>query len=81
MLQQLIINSRIEKNVLVRDQDEGDSLTRNSYPKNVSNVYSPDCFIIGSRHGGLSTTALNRYRGPPRISQDLTSAIRSWNLM
>jgi hypothetical protein len=73
--QQLIINSSIEKTVLVSDASEGDDLVRGGYPDKVSAIYTPDCFQIGSKFGGLSTIAINVYKGSPRLTADLDSVL------
>ena len=75
-MQQLIINSGIEKTVLVDNYEQGEALTRNSWPRNVRAVYTPDCFSVGSRNGGLSMTAMRQFRGASRITRDITSTIK-----
>jgi chromosome segregation ATPase len=76
VLHQLIINSQIEKIVLVESHEEGDQLTSGSWPKNVQYVYSHDCFEFGNRRGGLQTRAMNVYRGQPRLVADLEVLLR-----
>jgi chromosome segregation ATPase len=76
VLHQLIINSQIEKIVLVESHEEGDRLTSGSWPQNVQYVYSHDCFEFGNRRGGLQTRAMNMYRGPARLVADLEVLLR-----
>ncbi|KAI9009802.1 P-loop containing nucleoside triphosphate hydrolase protein [Gaertneriomyces semiglobifer] len=76
VLGQLVVNARIEQMVLVKTRREGDELTRGGYPRNVGGVYTMDCFVMGSRSGGLSTSTMSVYRGAPRISKDVSGFVR-----
>ncbi|RKO86787.1 P-loop containing nucleoside triphosphate hydrolase protein, partial [Blyttiomyces helicus] len=73
---QFIIQSRIEKQVLVRTRQEGDQITRHGLPQNALGVYTPEGHKIGARAGGFSTQSMNLYRGPPRLIKDIEPVIR-----
>lgn len=75
VLRQLVINNSIEKTVLVGSHREGDEITRSGFPQNVSAVYTKDLFSCGSKFGGLSTTAVNPYRGHPRLAKQTSDFI------
>jgi structural maintenance of chromosomes protein 6 len=76
VLQQLVINSKIEKAVLVHNRDKGNRLTANGYPRNATSVHTIDHFSVGSRSGGLSTDPVNRYNGAPRLSEDIQQYVK-----
>lgn len=82
MLHQLIINASIEKTVLVDNHEEGDRLTGGGrWPHNVSSVYTPDCYQIGSRTGGYASHSMSIYRGPPRLTQDIEGVLEEQNII
>ena len=76
MRQQLVINGKIEKTVIVGSHEEGDRITRNSYPHNVTSIFSKDCYSFGQYGGGLATSSLNEYRGTPRLTADYEQLLR-----
>jgi chromosome segregation ATPase len=78
VMQQLIINSNIEKTVLVDTHSEGDRMSRNGLPPNVMGIYTIDCFQIGSRSGGLQTSAMRLYQGLPRLAKDIQSTLQEY---
>ncbi|KND02887.1 DNA repair protein SMC6 [Spizellomyces punctatus DAOM BR117] len=73
---QLILQHHIEQMVLVQTRDEGNAITGKSFPRNVSGVFTIDCFSMGSRGGGLSTQSIVPYRGQPRLAADVSIFIR-----
>ncbi|KAJ3334181.1 Structural maintenance of chromosomes protein 6, partial [Kappamyces sp. JEL0680] len=75
VLQQFIIQGKIESTVLVADHREGDAILSRGYPANTSRILTADCFEVGSRRGGLSQTPMNRYDGPPRLRNDFDQMI------
>ena len=73
-LSTLIINHRIEQQVIVETRSEGDRITdpkNGGFPQNVSNVFSKDGFSVGSRGGGLASRPIFMRRGTPRLSSQL----------
>jgi hypothetical protein len=76
VLQQLIINSQIEKVVLVETHDEADALTEHRWPENVYNVFTRDGYQVGNRSGGLSSTSMNQYKGPLRLTANLDAHLK-----
>ncbi|KAL1918810.1 uncharacterized protein VTP21DRAFT_2832 [Calcarisporiella thermophila] len=76
---QLIVSDNVEQVILVEDRFEADRIMYNNgrgAPRNVSACYTIDGFKVGARTG-LSTQALNKYRGPPRFARDLDGQIRA----
>ncbi|KAI8819994.1 uncharacterized protein EV422DRAFT_94634 [Fimicolochytrium jonesii] len=76
ILRQLVLNHAVEKSVLVYTRREGEQITGGGFPQNVNVVVTKNCFSVGNRGGGLSTSSLMQYRGRPRILQDISSVIR-----
>ncbi len=72
----MVINGKIEKTVLVKSHEEGDDITRQGYPHNVTNIFSRDCYSFGQRGGGLASNALNEYKGHPRLTKDIESILK-----
>lgn len=75
VLRILILNNRIEQTILVPTTDEGNELTKTSYPRNCNGVYSADCFQMGHKLGGMSTQTLNVYKGKFRTDVDKTKLV------
>ena len=64
--------------VVVDTHSEGEDITKYGYPENVGGVYTIKGFQVGSRDGGLSTSALKLYRGAPRISTNADERISEY---
>nr|WJN25123.1 DNA repair protein [Pseudozyma thailandica] len=73
---QLIISAHIERAALVEHRPQGDILMRQQ-PYNVQACFSMDVYNVGGGTTGSMSTALNEYKGPPRLSQNVGDAIRS----
>lgn len=71
---QLINAISIERCALVDKRVDGDRLMR-SRPRNVRMAYSSDLFRLQFSEAGSSTQTLQRYRGPPRLSEDVDEQI------
>ncbi|KAI9106206.1 P-loop containing nucleoside triphosphate hydrolase protein, partial [Phlyctochytrium arcticum] len=76
LFKMLILHHRSEQIVLVMTRDEGNRLTAGQFPRNVLAVYTQDCFQMGHRGGGYSTSSMQPYRGQPRLVADISSVVR-----
>jgi len=71
----MIEKSSIESSILVKTRREADVVTSSGpngrFPVNVSNCYTQDLWRVGDRSGGASSVPLQKYRGPPRLSENV----------
>lgn len=74
ILRQLVNSVHIESSALVERRAEGDRLMRSGTP-NIRICFSGDMFQIRGGAIGSSTQTLNRYRGPPRLSSDVSARL------
>ena len=48
---------------------------RIGYPRNVEHVYTLDCLEMGAKRGGFATTVLNKYKGSPKMFDNLDDSL------
>ncbi|KAJ1554177.1 Structural maintenance of chromosomes protein 6, partial [Cladochytrium tenue] len=77
ILRQLVLNSKIEKTVLVHTRQEGDEIAERGFGgRNIASVYTKDCLRMGGGRGGLITTVMNGDRGgPSRLFDNIDEAV------
>ncbi|KAG0215890.1 Structural maintenance of chromosomes protein 6 [Mortierella sp. NVP41] len=71
----MIDKSGIESTILIATRREADVVTSSGpngrFPINVTACLTQDRWRVGDRAGGASSVPMTRYRGPPRLSQDV----------
>jgi len=79
VVQQLVVNTRIEQILLIKNRKEADIVMstgpNNGFPINVAACYTIDGFQVGSK-GGLATLSVNLYNGPPKLLTDVDEVIK-----
>jgi len=79
VVQQLVVNARIEQILLIEDRKEADIVMstgpNNGFPINVAACYTIEGFQVGSK-GGYATISINLYNGPPRLLTDVDEVIK-----
>jgi len=78
-IQQLIVNTRIEQILLIKNRKEADIVMstgpNNGFPINVAACYTIEGFQVGSK-GGYATISINLYKGPPKLLNDVDEVIK-----
>ncbi|ORX60808.1 P-loop containing nucleoside triphosphate hydrolase protein [Piromyces finnis] len=79
VVQQLVVNARIEQILLIEDRKQADIVMstgpNNGFPTNVAACYTLEGYQVGSK-GGYATLSVNLYNGPPRLLTDVDDVIR-----
>lgn len=74
-VKRVLINSKnIESSVLIPDRTVADEFMRHP-PAGVTNCYSPKHSHGGAGRGGLMSQGLSLYKGVPRLTDDVQSAL------
>jgi hypothetical protein len=76
VLRQLIIQNRVEQIILVKERSRAEHVVGRGFPRNVLACYTANGFQVGMRGGGRASMAMNMYRGPPRLSDDISEQLR-----
>jgi len=79
VVQQLVVNARIEQILLIENRKQADIVMstgpNNGFPTNVAACYTIEGFQVGNK-GGFATISINLYNGPPRLLTDVDEVIK-----
>ncbi|OBZ83040.1 Structural maintenance of chromosomes protein 6 [Choanephora cucurbitarum] len=70
---QLINSNKIEKILLMEDRKKADNIMLNK-PRNIDLCFTSGGYKVGGK-AGMRTEAIDKYRGPPRLQNDLDGVI------
>jgi chromosome segregation ATPase len=79
VVQQLVVNARIEQILLIENRRDADIVMstgpNNGFPVNVTACYTIEGFQVGSK-GGYATISVNLYNGTPKLLTDVDEVIK-----